>query len=289
MNKTIKIIAGTLLLLFAAAPAEGRTKWKLVWSDEFDGSGPIDTTSWNFEHGFVRNHEYQWYQEQNAYRKDGKLYIECRAEHKPNPTYDATSTDWGKSQKYLEVTSSSVNTCDKREFLYGRFEVRAKFPVDLGSWPTIWMMGNNRKTGYGWPSVGETALMEFYHVGGVPTISANSCCGSDRKGEPNWSYRYIPYPFLAFKDKNWIKKFHVWRLDWDEENLKYYLDGKLIHQIPMSTRVNGKAQGEGVNPYTKPFHLRLSMALRPNDGPLANFKLPKTMIVDYVRVYQKVK
>jgi hypothetical protein len=67
--------------------------YRLVWSDEFDGSGPVDTASWGFERGFVRNQELQWYQPDNAVRRDGHLVIEGRREHKPNPRYVAPGAD----------------------------------------------------------------------------------------------------------------------------------------------------------------------------------------------------
>lgn len=60
---------------------------KLVWSDEFNTDGPINGRYWNFENGFVRNHEDQWYQAENAYCKDGLLVLEARKENRPNPLY----------------------------------------------------------------------------------------------------------------------------------------------------------------------------------------------------------
>ena len=48
----------------ALAPLDA--SWHLVWHDEFDGTGPLDTLTWTAERGFVRNEEYQWYQPQTA-------------------------------------------------------------------------------------------------------------------------------------------------------------------------------------------------------------------------------
>src|SRR5215218_6362910 len=63
--------------------------YTLVWSDEFTGDGPLDSTHWSFENGFVRNQELQWYQPENAARVNGMLIIEGRREHKRNPRYVA--------------------------------------------------------------------------------------------------------------------------------------------------------------------------------------------------------
>jgi beta-glucanase (GH16 family) len=61
--------------------------YKLVWSDEFNKNGAPDPANWDYEKGFVRNEELQWYQPENAFCKDGKLIIEARKEVKPNPLY----------------------------------------------------------------------------------------------------------------------------------------------------------------------------------------------------------
>lgn len=62
--------------------------YELVWRDEFDKDGRPDPAKWNYEHGFVRNKEAQWYQPENAYCKDGMLIIEGRKEKHANPHYD---------------------------------------------------------------------------------------------------------------------------------------------------------------------------------------------------------
>ena len=54
---------------------------KLVFSDEFDGTGLLDDSKWGYEEGYVRNGEEQYYtvaREENAYMADGCLHIVCR-------------------------------------------------------------------------------------------------------------------------------------------------------------------------------------------------------------------
>ena len=51
-----------LILLQFALSTSAQDSWQLVWSDEFNGEGRPDEATWNFETGFVRNHEDQWYQ-----------------------------------------------------------------------------------------------------------------------------------------------------------------------------------------------------------------------------------
>ena len=154
----MKIVTRSLFLLFLLIPVglSGQTEWQLVWSDEFNADGLPDTAVWSYDNGFARNEEAQWYQEGNAYCKDGKLIIEARKEEgRRNPWYEAGSNDWRKKREFIEYTSSCITTSGKKEFLYGRFEVRAKIPVSGGAWPAIWTLGS----GMEWPSCGEIDIM----------------------------------------------------------------------------------------------------------------------------------
>ena len=40
--------------------------YQLVWSDEFNKDGCLDESIWNYEQGYARNEELQWYQSDNA-------------------------------------------------------------------------------------------------------------------------------------------------------------------------------------------------------------------------------
>ena len=94
-----KIVIG--ILLFLGALPLAAQEWKLVWSQEFNEEGRPDSSVWNYEQGFVRNHEAQWYQPENAYQKDGLLIIEARKEQKNNPLYFRMFDHTGKIQLSL--------------------------------------------------------------------------------------------------------------------------------------------------------------------------------------------
>ena len=143
-------------------PLLAQTEWKLIWSEEFDTDGAYNPEVWEPERGFVRNHEDQWYQGENAYQKDGCLVIEGRKETgKPNPMYRPEGRrDWRSERKEIGYTAASLTTRRSFDFLYGRLEVRAKIPTAGGSWPAIWLLGK----GMPWPSCGEIDVMEFYRV-----------------------------------------------------------------------------------------------------------------------------
>jgi beta-glucanase (GH16 family) len=254
-----------------------------VWSDEFDGEGRPDEASWNFEMGFVRNHEDQWYQPDNAFQKDGKLIIEARREHRDNPTYQPGSPHWGFARQYIEYTSSCITTARKHTFLYGRLEVRAKIPVASGSWPAIWTLGTSMQ----WPSCGEVDVMEFYRINGVPHILANAAWGSDQRWNAVWNSKRIPFTHFTERDAQWADKFHIWRMDWDEKVMKLYLDDELLNTIDLTKTINGRL-GRGANPFQQPHYILINLALGgDNGGTIDDSAFPLRYEIDYVRIYQR--
>lgn len=280
------LLAKTLFLVLLLVPAglSAQKDWKLVWSDEFNKEGLPDTAVWSYENGYARNEEAQWYQSGNAYCRDGLLIIEARKETgRKNPLYEAGSNDWRKKREYIEYTSSCLNTAGKKEFLYGRIEVRAKIPVAGGAWPAIWMLGDRME----WPSGGEIDIMEYYRIKGVPHILANAAWGTDRKWHAKWNSKAIPFTHFTGKDPQWAEKFHIWRMDWDENAIKIYLDDELLNDIPLSETVNGSI-GKGTNPFRLPQYILLNLALGGiNGGEIDDNALPMRYEIDYVRVYQQ--
>jgi beta-glucanase (GH16 family) len=257
--------------------------YQLVWSEEFNADGKVDTALWRYEHGFVRNNEAQWYQEDNAFCRDGILIIEGRHEQVANPYYEPDNRDWRYNRKTAEYTSSSINTRGKKEFLYGRFEVRARIPTGGGSWPAIWTLG----TKYPWPSNGEIDIMEYYRVKGVPHILANVAWGTDIPYNAKWDTGMIPFTHFTDKDPLWASKFHVWRMDWTPEAIRLYLDDEMLNETLLSETINGSI-GEYTNPFQQTHYILLNLAIGGNNGGTPdNTAFPMRYEIDYVRVYQK--
>lgn len=80
VKQKIGMAFGVLATALSPSALMAQNDWKLVWSDEFNTDGLLDSKVWNYEEGFKRNHEAQWYQKANAYCKDGNLVIEARKE-----------------------------------------------------------------------------------------------------------------------------------------------------------------------------------------------------------------
>ncbi len=251
---------------------------KLVFSEEFNYTGKPDSTIWNYEQGFKRNNELQWYQSDNANCSNGRLLIEGRKVNFPNPNFSSESTDWRKNRETVEYTAASITTSKKKQWLYGRFEVRARIDTTMGSWPAIWLLGSGRE----WPACGEIDMMEFYRYKGEPVVLANVAWSGKGRYNPIWDNYRKPLSELVSKDKKWPQKFHVWRMDWTPTEIRLYVDDVLYNSTLLSETINA----DGSNPFTKPMYLLLNLALGSNGGTPDDGKFPITYEVDYVRVYQ---
>ena len=284
MGRLLCMICFTLLSLLAHSQVQ--KEYQLVWSDEFDVDGE-PSTEWSYEYGFQRNEELQWYQSQNAKVKDGCLVIEAKKDFLINPHYEAGSSDWRKNREFIRYTSSCLTTRFSQQFLYGRFEIRAKIPVASGAWPAIWLLGNK----WEWPNNGEIDIMEYYIKDGQPSILANACWGSTEKWKAIWDSAVIPFTHFTEKDPYWADKFHIWRMDWDKEFIRIYLDDELLNEIDLSKTQNQGYDGNTENPFANNVvgfghYLLLNLAIGSNGGEPDDSQFPLRYYIDYVRVYQ---
>jgi len=272
------MLAGSIMAVSGSAEEKPVPEgYRLVWADEFDKDGAPDPKNWKAENGFVRNREAQWYQAENAFCKDGKLIIEGRREKKPNPNYKEGSKEWKENRQFIEYTAASLMNSGLHSWQYGRFEVKAKISAKQGLWPAIWFLGVEGE----WPSCGEIDLMEYYKDG----ILANACWGTDKRWQAKWAT--TKKPVKSFNDPDWDQKFHVWRMDWDKDSIKLYVDDILLNNIDLNKTVNPTDKGPK-NPFRQPQYLILNLAIGgDNGGDPSNTQFPSRYEIDYVRVYQK--
>jgi beta-glucanase (GH16 family) len=252
--------------------------YKLVWSDEFQTSGKPDNKKWGYEQGFQRNHELQWYQDDNAFCENGLLVIEGRREQKLNPTFIPGSKDWKTKRKNINYTSSCLTS--KQDWKYGRFEIKARIKTEAGLWPAIWFLGVEGQ----WPSNGEIDLMEYYD----DKILANACWGTKKAFNAKWDSSKTP--MTHFNNPNWDKKFHIWRMDWDKDFIKLYLDDELLNTIDLKKAINSTTKFGPKEPFQQNQYLLLNLAIGGQNGgdPKAT-AFPTRYEIDYVRIYQENK
>lgn len=235
----------------------------LTWADEFDGTA-VDMDHWTFETGATGwgNQELQNYTDgDNVDVVDGKLVITAR---KVDDNMQPGS-----------YTSARLATKVKREFTYGRMEIRAKLPSGRGIWPAIWMLGSNFSSA-GWPECGEMDIMEY--VGYEPntvhaTVHTPAGYGATGSGSSMT---------LATCEE----EFHNYGVIWSEEKLVFYVDDpeNVIH-----TYAPGVKTAENW-PFDQPGFFILNVAVGGTWGGaqgIDNSIFPTSMEIDYVRVYQE--
>jgi beta-glucanase (GH16 family) len=253
--------------------------YKLVWNDEFNKNGKPDEANWKYENGFVRNKELQWYQPENANCIKGLLVIEGRREQVKNQRYKPDSSDWRLSREFADYTSASIQTKGLKQWQFGRFEIRARIDSAKGSWPAIWTLGVNGR----WPRNGEVDIMEFYRIKDVPTILANVAWGTSMPSVAKWHTETKPLTSFTASDTDWVKKFHIWRMDWNKDSINLFLDNALMN----TTLLNQTVNADGTNPFLQPHFLLLNLAIGGNGGDPSASATPIKYEIDYVRVYQK--
>ncbi len=241
---------------------------KPVWQDEFEYSGKPDPKKWSYDLGGDGwgNNELENYTDkpENARIENGNLIIEARNEKSGKQNY----------------SSARLVTKGKGDFLYGKFQIRAKLPEGKGTWPAIWMLGTNETYGNkGWPDNGEIDIME--HVGfdqdkvhgNVHTKAFNHVIHTNKGDE--------------IVVKNASTAFHIYACEWTPEYVSMLVDGREYFRFRKETGFSWEQW-----PFDKPFHLLLNVAIGGNWGGqkgLDDSIFPQKMEVDYVRVYGLVK
>jgi beta-glucanase (GH16 family) len=241
-------------------------KWKLIWSDEFDKNGLPNPKKWGYEEGLIRNHELQFYTKQrreNARVENGNLILEARKE----------------LYKGSKFTSASINTLGKFGLLYGRVEVRAKLPRARGTWPAIWMMGEDINT-VGWPRCGEIDIMEhvaFNHGIIHSTVHQAQNKADGKVGE--WSSG------SSIKIPDCSDAFHVYAMEWYKDHMDFFVDEKKFFTFKNE---DGKGN-KGKWAFDKRQYLLLNLAVGGDWGGqkgVDESAFPQQYKIDYVRVYQ---
>lgn len=253
---TFKFLAlGIVLILISSFVTNNKKTpiyegYQLVWNDEFNVDGVPDEKNWNYETGFVRNLERQWYQKENAYCAAGFLIIEAKKENRVNPNFISKNhQDWTKKRDSIKETSSCLITRGKHSWQYGRFEIRAKIPIAKGMWPAFWTLGINGN----WPANGEVDIMEYYKG----KILANVAWKS-KKLDTEWDSETVM--LSDFKENSWADEFHVWRMDWDAHSIKLYVDNQLLNETDLKETVN--AVNQKILPFQQPHYLLVNLADR---------------------------
>lgn len=276
----MRVLLFVFLLFFSFTTINcGKSKSKstlkfdtLVWSDEFDENGAINSEKWFQQtqlpaggdwYGGLINHYTD--RKENAYVKDGILNIVAKKE---------IFNDQGEIKEY---TSARLNS--KFTFTYGRVEVRAKLPMGIGTWPAIWMLNKNidepgaywQKQGFGttyWPVCGEVDIVEHWGKRQNYIQSAVHTASSAGDDVVNLGGKSV---------ENVSNQFHVYSLEWYEDKMIFSVDGDEYYTYQPTIK------DASTWPFISDQYLLLNIAIEPDIDP--SFE-ESAMEVDYIRVYQ---
>jgi beta-glucanase (GH16 family) len=268
--------------------------WELVWSDEFDAD-LLDKSKWHAEVDCWGggNDELQCYTDrpENAFAEDGILHIEAIEEQFSGPKLSESDPNYDPmdKSKTSPFTSARIQTKNKMSIRYGRIDVRAKVAAGQGMWSAIWMLPNDSIYG-GWPASGEIDIMESLN----PGIAKNEVHGTLHYGLPwpQWENKVQEFHMDASPSDN----FHVYSTEWEEGEIRWYVDGKHYQTQSSEGWYNyiwqGQEKGFGkanpTAPFDEAFFLIMNVAVGGNwpGDPDRNWPKNRNMQVDYVRVYQ---
>ncbi len=243
-------------------------EWKLVWSDEFSGTGLPDSSKWTFDIGNWGwgNNELEYYTTnrlENARQENGNLIIEAR-----------------KDDGIYPWSSARLTTRGKESFLYGKIEFRAKVPSGRGTWSAGWLLGDSYKDEFSWPYCGEIDVLE--NVGyemdpktGNGKTHASVHCGA-------YYFKLGNQPTSIVDVENMNNEYHIYSIEWLNGSISILIDGKKYFDYHDTSN-------NLTWPFNKPQNIILDLAIGGGwggaEGMDPEMKSAK-FIIDYVRVYE---
>jgi len=241
--------------LYPLSDQENRKKWVKYepMSDEFKGD-TLDATKWRPYNPTWQGRQPGWFDPGNVSVRDGCLNLTMRLGDPPEKM---------RASGYHTYTSAAVQSVGT--VLYGYFEVRAKPMASAGS-SSFWFYKSDPDI---WTEI------DVFEIGGKAK-------GYENKDNITVHVFYTPTIKSHFQiHEEWVapfnmdSDFHVYGLEWDEKELKFYLDGVLIR--------------EGPNTY---WHQALTMNFDSETMPdwfglPDKADLPSVYRIDYVRSWKK--
>ena len=244
--------------------------WNLVWSDEFDYEGLPNPDKWSYDVGGSGwgNNELQYYTNadlDNASVANGNLTITARKENIQNREY----------------SSARLVTKNKGDFLYGRMEAKAKLASGRGTWPAIWMLPTDWVYG-GWPTSGEIDIME--HVGYDPNV-VHATIHTE-----TYNHSRGTQVGESLTLTNVFDNYHTYAIEWEPGVIRAYINETQYATFAFDVDDIENGPSYLAWPFDQDFHFIFNIAVGGNWGGVQGVDtniFPTSMVVDYVRVYQK--
>jgi len=240
---------------FPLSDQANKANWSkyVPMTDEFDGT-TLDAAKWWDHNPTWKGRKPGYFYAANVAVHDGKLHLTMRKEEVP---------EMPKEDGYHTYTCAAVKSKDIVR--YGYFEVEAKAMQSAGS-SSFWFY---HATEDWWTEI------DVFEIGGRAP-------GHEKKLHMNVHVFRTPT-----EDRHWSRPgvfvaptgladdYHVYGLEWDEKEIKFYFDGVLVRKGPNTH-------------WHQPLTLNLDSETMPNwFGLPRDEDLPSTYSIEYVRAWKK--
>ena len=232
----------------------GKVKWTPLpaMTDEFEGSA-LDETKWHPRNPTWKGRKPGFFSIKNVTVSDGKMHITMKAEKLPD-----------LPEGYHTFTCGAVKS--KTKVLYGFFEAKCKAMDSRGS-SAFWFYDST-------PEI-HTEIDVFEIGGGAPkherAVHMNVHVFRTPKEKKHWS-----------KPTTWKAPFrladgyHVYALDWNKDQIKFYVDGALARTVKNTH-------------WHQPLYLNFDSETMPKWFSLPKVEnLPSTFSTEYIRAWKRV-
>lgn len=284
----------------APAPSPPGPGWQLAWADEFEAPA-IDPAKWTLAEDCWGggNAERQCYtgRPANARIADGLLLIVAQHESHRGPAFpiDQRTAPDRRGQARRPFTAARLSTHGKAAWRHGIIEVRARLPQGQGLWPAIWMLPEDNRYGP-WAASGEIDIMEAVNLGEACRAGQPGCVAGQEQGVLGTLHFGGAFPANRHRGTTTampapLDGFHVYAVEWSPIAIRWRIDGiEYAVQRPGDWSTSGSSDARA--PFDQRFHLILNLAVgghlpeQRNRRGVTTKDFPKTMAVDWVRVWQ---
>jgi len=229
-------------------------KWEMIaeLSDEFQDDR-LDPEKWHPNNPTWKGRQPGFFSKNNVTVSDGQLHLTAKAENLPD-----------LPEGYHTFTTAAVKS--KAKVLYGYFEIKCR-PMDSRASSAFWFYAQEPDR---W-----TEIDVFEIGGGAPkhekAVHMNAhVFRTPEDGNNHWSKGSTWEAPLRLADG-----FHTYGLEWNEDELKYYVDGKVVRSMKNTH-------------WHQPLHMNFDSETMPNWFGLPEVEnLPSTFSIEYVRSWRR--
>jgi len=233
----------------------GWRKFEPMW-DEFNGD-ILDTNKWVPGIAGWQGRQPAWFNPANVTVSGGQLRLTMRKEAVPKNL---------ESQGFHDYTSAALHTRTRSS--YGYYEVKAR-PMHSGGSSSFWFTNEDPAANPGWGT----------------EIDVFELCGLNPEHDRRW-YMTVHVWRTPQEKRHWAvgsyweaatplaQTFHVYGFEWNRQELRWYLDGVLVHTVQNTH-------------WHQPLYLIFDSETMPEwFGLPHDGDLPSTFCVEYVRAWR---